>query len=189
MHRPGSYRCRSALGRHEDHVPGMQPRSTSGFAAIAKARCAGLAFLVCALPALVTLVHAQAPGSTKDPPASFTAECSSCHLAYAPFLTGQANWRGIMAGLDKHYGVDASLDSKTQREISTWLLANAASSASLAAASPDFRITRSEWFVRKHYWSSSIWKRASIKSASNCAACHSGAARSDFDASSVRVPK
>ena len=152
-------------------------------------RCVGLALLACALPELASVVHAQAPASIKDTPASFTAECSSCHLAYAPFLTGQANWRGIMAGLDKHYGVDASLDSKTQREISTWLLANAASSASLAAASPDFRITRSEWFVRKHYWSASIWKRASIKSASNCSACHSGAARSDFDAGSVRVPK
>ena len=152
-------------------------------------RCAGLAFLACSLPALVALAHAQAPGSIKDTPASFMAECSSCHLAYAPFLAGQANWRGIMAGLDKHYGVDASLDSKTQREISAWLLANSASSASAAAASTDFRITRSEWFIRKHYWSASVWKRASIKSASNCAACHSGAARGDFDAGSVRVPK
>jgi nitrate/TMAO reductase-like tetraheme cytochrome c subunit len=152
-------------------------------------RCARLVLLVWALPALVVLARAQTQTPIKGTPASFTAECSSCHLAYAPFLTGQANWRGIMAGLDKHYGADASLDSKTQREISTWLLANAASSASLAAVSPDFRITRSEWFIRKHYWSASVWKRASIKSASNCGACHSGAARSDFDAGSVRVPK
>jgi cytochrome c553 len=154
-------------------------------------RCVGLAFLAflaCALPAWVALAHTQAPGPIKDTPASFTAECSSCHLAYAPFLAGQANWRGIMAGLDKHYGVDASLDSKTQREISTWLLANAASSASLAAASPDFRITRSEWFVRKHYWSASIWKRASIKSAANCGACHGGADKGDFDEDRVRIP-
>ena len=152
-------------------------------------RCAGLAFLVCALPVLVVLARAQAQTPIKGMPASFTAECSSCHIAYAPCLTGQANWRGVMDRLDKHYGVDASLDSKTQREISTWLLANAASSAPLAAVSPDFRITRSDWFIRKHYWSASIWKRASIKSASNCGACHSGAARSDFDAGSVRVPK
>mgnify|MGYP000176734740 CR=1 FL=1 len=152
-------------------------------------RRAALAFVVCVLPALVVLARADDVYAIKSAPASFTAECSSCHMAYAPSLTGKANWRGIMAGLDKHYGVDASLDSKTQREISAWLLANSASSASAAAASTDFRITRSEWFVRKHYWSASIWKRASIKSASNCAACHSGAARSDFDAGSVRVPK
>jgi nitrate/TMAO reductase-like tetraheme cytochrome c subunit len=105
-------------------------------------------------------------------------------------LTGQANWRGIMAGLDKHFGVDASLDSKTQHQISAWLLANAATSARRAAASTDFRITRSDWFIRKHdEVSASVWKRASIKSASNCGACHSGAARGDFDEDSVRIPK
>lgn len=152
-------------------------------------RCAALAFLVCVPPALVVLARAEAPAFFKGAPASFTPECSSCHVPYAPFLTGQANWRGIMSGLDKHYGVDASLDSKTQREISAWLLANAASSARLAVASLDFRITRSEWFIRKHDWSASVWKRASIKSASNCGACHSGAARGDFDEGSVRIPK
>jgi nitrate/TMAO reductase-like tetraheme cytochrome c subunit len=153
-------------------------------------RRAAMAFVVCALPALAVLARAEAVPSIKGAPASFTAECSSCHVAYAPFLTGQANWRGIMAGLDKHYGVDASLDSKAQHEISAWLLANAATGARRAAASPEFRITRSDWFIRKHdEVSASVWKRASIKSASNCGACHSGAARGDFDEDSVRIPK
>ena len=107
-------------------------------------RRAALAFVLCVLPALVLLARAEAVPSIKGAPASFTAECSSCHVAYAPFLTGQANWRGIMAGLDKHYGADASLDSKTQHEISAWLLANAATGARRAAASPEFRISRSE---------------------------------------------
>jgi len=153
-------------------------------------RRAALAFVLCVLPALVVLARAEAVPSIKGAPASFTAECSSCHVAYAPFLTGQANWRGIMAGLDKHYGVDASIDSKAQHEISAWLLANAATSARRAAASPEFRITRSDWFIRKHdEVSASVWKRASIKSAANCAVCHSGAARGDFDEDGVRIPK
>ena len=153
-------------------------------------RRAALAFVLCVLPALVVLARAEAVQSIKGAPASFTAECSSCHMAYPPSLTGKANWRGIMAGLDKHYGVDASIDSKTQQEISTWLLANAATSARQAAASPEFRITRSEWFIRKHdEVSASVWKRASIKSAANCSACHSGAARGDFDEDGVRIPK
>jgi nitrate/TMAO reductase-like tetraheme cytochrome c subunit len=153
-------------------------------------RRAAMAFVLCVLPALVVLARAEAAQSIKGAPASFTAECSSCHMAYPPSLTGKANWRGIMAGLDKHYGVDASIDSKTQQEISTWLLANAATSARQAAASPEFRITRSDWFIRKHdEVSASVWKRASIKSAANCGACHSGAARGDFDEDSVRIPK
>ena len=153
-------------------------------------RRAALAFVLCVLPALVVLARAEAAQSIKGAPASFTAECSSCHMAYPPSLTGKANWRGIMAGLDKHYGVDASIDSKTQQEISTWLLANAATSARQAAASPEFRITRSDWFIRKHdEVSASVWKRASIKSAANCGACHSGATRGDFDEDGVRIPK
>ena len=153
-------------------------------------RRAALAFVLCVLPALVVLARAEAVQSIKGAPASFTAECSSCHMAYPPSLTGKANWRGIMAGLDKHYGVDASIDSKTQQEISTWLLANAATSSRRAAASPEFRITRSDWFVRQHdEVGASVWKRASVKSAANCGACHSGAARGDFDEDSVRIPK
>jgi len=153
-------------------------------------RRAALTFLVCVLPAVVLLARAEAVPSIKGAPAAFTAECSSCHVAYAPFLTGKANWRGIMAGLDKHYGVDASLDGKTHQEISTWLLANAATGARQAAASPEFRITRSDWFIRKHdEVSASVWKRASIKSAANCTACHGGAARGNFDEDGVRIPK
>lgn len=153
-------------------------------------RRAALAFVLCVLPALVVLARAEAVQSIKGAPASFSAECSICHMAYPPSLTGKANWRGIMAGLDKHYGVDASIDSKTQQEISTWLLANAATSARQAAESPEFRITRSDWFIRKHdEVSASVWKRASIKSAANCGACHSGAARGDFNEDGVWIPK
>ena len=153
-------------------------------------RRAALAFVLCVLPALVVLARAEAVQSIKGAPASFTAECSSCHMACPPSLTGKANWRGIMAGLDKHYGVDASIDSKTQQEISTWLLANAATSARQAAASPEFRITRSDWFIRKHdEVSASVWKRASIKSAANCGACHSGAAGGDFNEDRIRIPR
>jgi len=165
--------------------PVKEPMSNSTFP-----RRAALTFLLCVLPAFVALARAEIAQSIKGAPASFTAECSSCHVAYAPSLTGQANWRGIMAGLDKHFGVDASLDSKTQHQISAWLLANAATSGRRAAASTDFCITRSDWFIRKHdEVSASVWKRASIKSASNCGACHSGAARGDFDEDSVRIPK
>lgn len=158
--------------------------------ACAFARRAAPAFLLCLLPVCVVQAGAETVPAIKGAPAAFTAECSSCHVAYAPFLTGQANWRGIMAGLDRHYGVDASLDAKTQQEISTWLLANAATSGRRAAPSPEFRISRSDWFIRQHHEvSASVWKRASIKSAANCAACHSAAARGDFDEDSVRIPK
>ena len=106
-----------------------------------------------------------------------------------PGLTGEANWRGIMGGLDKHFGVDASIDEKSRRAISAWLISQAAKGSQYASASPEFRISKSNWFVRQHdEVSSKVWKRASIKSPANCGACHGGADKGDFDEDRVRIP-
>ena len=139
--------------------------------------------MLCAIAA-----WAQAAG-LQGAPAAFTAECSSCHIGYAPALAGEAQWRGIMGGLDKHFGVDASIDDKAQQTISNWLLSHAAKGSRYAKPSADFRISTSAWFVRQHEEvGSKVWKRASIKSAANCGACHSGAARGDFDEDRVKIP-
>ena len=55
-------------------------------------------------------------------PKSYEAECASCHMAYPPGLLGQKNWQNMMSGLNNHFGVDASLDTKTQIEIEKWLV-------------------------------------------------------------------
>jgi len=136
-------------------------------------------------------VGAQAQSSVgiKGAPAAFATECTSCHIGYAPGLAGEANWRGIMGGLDKHFGVDASIDEKSRQTISAWLLSHAAKGSRYASASPDFRISKSNWFVRQHdEVSSKVWKRASVKTPSNCGACHGGADRGDFDEDRVRIP-
>ena len=44
------------------------------------------------------------------PPAVYTQECGSCHLAFPSNLLPKASWQRVMNGLDKHYGSDASLD-------------------------------------------------------------------------------
>jgi len=59
-----------------------------------------------------------------------------------------------------------------------------------ATPPPEDRITRSAWFIRQHDdINAAVWKRASIKSASNCMACHAGADQGDFDEDRVRIPK
>ena len=50
------------------------------------------------------------------PPAVYTQECGSCHLAFPPSLLPKASWQRVMSGLDKHYGSDASLDAATQKQ-------------------------------------------------------------------------
>ena len=95
-----------------------------------------------------------------------------------------------MTGLSKHYGVDASLDATATQHISTWLVAHAGTGRRFSDAPPDNRISKSRWFVRQHdEVSASVFKRASVGSASNCGACHGHAADGDFNEHQVRIPK
>lgn len=123
-------------------------------------------------------------------PAAYTAECAACHTAYAPGMLPARSWQRIMSGLDQHYGSDASLDAATVKELSGWLQANAGTYKRVAEAPPEDRITRSAWFERKHRHvdDPAVWKLASVKSAANCAACHTGADKGRFDDDNLKVP-
>ncbi len=124
------------------------------------------------------------------PPAVYTQECGSCHLAFPPNLLPKSSWRRLISGLDKHYGSDASLDASTQKQIDTWLQTYGGQGKRAREEPPQDRITRSAWFERKHREvSDATFKRASVKSPANCAACHRDAAQGDFEEDRVRVPK
>ena len=119
----------------------------------------------------------------------YTQECAACHMAYPPGLLPAKSWTRIMGGLDKHYGSDASLDAAAVQQISRWLQAEAGTYKRVAEAPPEDRITRSAWFVSKHRkLDPQVWKHASVKSAANCTACHTGADRGDFDDDGVKMP-
>lgn len=148
---------------------------------------------------LATCVLAFATGASADdgPRAaplpllpSYKAECAACHIAYPPGLLPAASWQRLMTQLPNHFGTDASLDAAAVAALSTWLTANAAQGRRAAPSPAEDRITRSAWFTRKHDdVPAATWKRPSIKSASNCMACHSGADRGDFDEHNVRIPR
>ena len=122
--------------------------------------------------------------------AKFQQECASCHLAFPPGLLPAASWRKMMSGLDKHFGVDASLTPAEATEITAFLVKN--ESNRWSANTAPLRITDSEWFKAKHASGEinpAVWKRESIKSAANCLACHSSADKGNFDEHSVKIPK
>ena len=124
------------------------------------------------------------------PPAVYTQECGSCHLAFSPNLLPKASWQRVMNGLDKHYGGDASLDAATQKQIHIWLQTYGGQGKRAREEPPLDRISRAAWFERKHREvSAATFKRASIKSPANCAACHRDAAQGDFEEDRVRIPK
>ena len=146
-------------------------------------------FLMPFFALLVMPVSAAKMTMPPDAPKSYEAECASCHMAYPPGLLGQKNWQSMMSGLDKHFGTDASLDAKTQAEITQWLIKNAATREKYAAFAPENRITKTAWFIRKHdEVRIDVWKRAGIKSPANCSACHADAAKGDFEEDRVRIP-
>jgi hypothetical protein len=122
--------------------------------------------------------------------AKWQTECSACHMAYPPGMLPAASWKEMMGTLDKHFGSDASLDEATVAEILPFLEQNAAPERAVSLDKPVLRITETAWFTRQHdEISTATWKRDSIKSASNCMACHTGADKGNFDEDSVRIPK
>lgn len=124
-----------------------------------------------------------------DAPASYEAECASCHMAYPPALLSEQSWKNVMSGLSKHFGTDASVDAKTQTEITSWLIKNAATRQKYSETAPENRITKTSWFIRKHdEVRPEVWKRAGIKSPANCGACHIDAAKGIFSENNIKIP-
>ncbi|MEO5794812.1 MAG: diheme cytochrome c [Rhodoferax sp.] len=152
------------------------------FHALPRAAVAGLISL--ALP------WSTAQSQTVNAAAKYQQECAACHMAYPPGMLPQASWKRILGHLNKHFGTDASLDEASLRELSIWLPANADTFRKVHETPPQDRITQSRWFIRQHdEVPSATWKRVAIGSAANCLACHSGAAKGNFNEDDVRIPK
>ncbi|MEN9689441.1 MAG: hypothetical protein RI998_1438 [Pseudomonadota bacterium] len=141
----------------------------------------------------LSLQAAMADGIQQAPAlAIYNSECASCHMAYPPALLPSASWQRIMGSLNKHFGVDASLDAVNQQKITQWLTNNSAKGRKANLLPIQDRITKSEWFLRQHNSHevpAAVWKRQSVGSPSNCTACHANATQGDFEEHNVRIPK
>jgi len=139
--------------------------------------------------ALLSPAFAAKMPMPSDMPKSYDAECASCHMAYPPGLLSEKSWQNVMSSLNKHFGTDASIDQKDQIEITNWLKKNAATRQKYSELAPENRITKTSWFIRKHdEIKADVWKRPSIKSPSNCGACHMNAAEGIFSEKNIAIP-
>ncbi len=118
------------------------------------------------LLAIVYLACLGLVWSLRQPPAVprlptdpvYKAECGGCHWAYHPSLLPAAAWARLMAGLDDHFGEDASLKPERAAVIAGWLAAHAAESwdtlpahrLSLLDPAQPFRITATPFWKRRH---------------------------------------
>ena len=140
---------------------------------------------------MATSAHASSHAPATAPLLAYTQECGACHLAYPSGMLPAASWARIMANLNQHYGVNASLDAATAKPIAIWLQATAGTYKRVGtSAPPQDRITQSDWFARKHREvAAEVWKRPAVSSRANCGACHPGAAQADFEEDRVRMPR
>lgn len=142
------------------------------------------------LAALATGPSLADGGRAVPMPPLYRTECASCHVAYPPGMLPPVSWERLMRNLPRHFGTDASLDAATVQELSQWLAAHAGTYRRVREEPPEDRITRSAWFQRKHdEVPASAWKLPAVKSAANCAACHTTADRGVFDEHQVRIPR
>jgi mono/diheme cytochrome c family protein len=118
------------------------------------------------------------------------SECSGCHIAYAPRLLPAASWREIIRTLDKHFGVDASVEPAIAKQIAQYLDANAGRDRGTPSATTPTRITEQRWFKREHDEVANYWGPGEkIAGPSDCAACHVGADQGRFSEHDIKLPK
>lgn len=142
--------------------------------------------------AAVFLTHAAmaaVPPTQANTSAVYADECGACHTAYPARLLRPADWAAILATLDRHFGVDASLDATTRASVARQLgVGPSVASASTTKAAP--RITQQGWFREEHdELSAQLFRSPAVRSAANCSACHADADRGQFAEHSVRIPR
>lgn len=155
--------------------------------------------LSAALVSLLSVGATQADDQERFPlSAAYKEECGSCHVPYPPQLLPAESWKAIIAGLDRHFGSNASLDAAKATEITGFLGSHAGRperrEGAAAKGGPNLRITESAWFKRKHReghdgLTASVWKSSAVKTPANCGACHRQAAEGDYSEHGIRIPR
>lgn len=154
------------------------------------------AVIVPATIALARLPGRGVPPATLDP--LYAKECGACHFAYPPGLAPAETWSEMMAGLDHHFGENASLDAAAAAQIGAYLAANGAENWDTRpahlfrqrdAANP-LSITATPGWMRFHRnLPEAIFKSKQVGTKGACNACHRDAATGRFDPQQIEIPE
>jgi len=136
------------------------------------------------------------PAGALDP--TYVKECAACHVAYHPSLLPRASWAELMAGLDDHFGENASLDSATAAGIAGYLEDNAteaydtkpANMLRRVTADKPFTITSAPFWIRTHAAiPDSVFAAKAVGLRGNCEACHGDARSGRFYPGAIDIPQ
>ncbi len=130
----------------------------------------------------------------------YKKECGSCHWLFLPGLLPERSWRLVMSDLENHFGEDAFLEAEEKNHIESYLAQNAADKTNarrsrkimrvMSNKDSPIRITKTSYLRHKHReLRAGIYQRKSIRSFSNCVACHPTADKGVFNDDYVRIPK
>ena len=131
--------------------------------------------------------------------ATYKEKCGACHFTYQPGLLPSGSWEKVLAATDNHHGATIKLSPDSIAIISEYLRTNAAehSSAkrsvkimkSLKGQTP-LRITETPYIMKKHDdIKQEVFERESIRSRSNCPACHTTAKDGIYREKYVEIPE
>ncbi len=130
----------------------------------------------------------------------YAKECGACHFAYQPGLLPARSWKKLMSGLDDHFGENAELDAEELRQITAYLVENAADrsdykrSRKMARSIPPdatpLRITEVPYFKREHREipRRMVSENPKVGSLANCDACHSRVKLGSFEEDEINIP-
>ncbi len=128
----------------------------------------------------------------------FTSQCADCHEVYHPSLLPKASWVKLMAGLENHFGEDASLDQDMSNNIAAYLEDYAAEAwdteasnrfARVSSKAP-YQITATPYWQRKHEdISAEVFKRTGTGGRARCSSCHLDATTGHFDDQKIKIPE
>ena len=130
--------------------------------------------LLCLVTMSTTAVARDNAWQQPEDNQAWRSECGACHLAFPPALLSVDDWLLIMSELDRHYGANASLDTKTRQEIAAFLERNGTTKPGIGSREETPRITSTDWFARKHQSAIRLWRKGRVKSLAECTACHKG---------------
>jgi cytochrome b len=133
-------------------------------------------------------------------PQAYKKECGSCHMAFPPNALPAGSWQAMMADLSDHFGDDASIGEPERIAIEDFLVRNSAEHSleeasikflrSIGNDKPPLRITTIGYWIKKHdAIRQEIYRRETIRSKSNCVACHKWAEYGSFEDSDIKIPR
>jgi hypothetical protein len=130
--------------------------------------------------------------------AEYAKECGSCHFAYLPGMLPARSWKAIMGRSEQHFGESLSLSPEVSARIANYLEENAADRSSYRGAAlmlynigPDDVPQRITWLPlmrQRHVVVRKLLHGSSVKSLTNCDACHERAATGSFAYGEIVVP-